>query len=495
LLDLARIAKDEGLNIISANVFKENGETFLPATNIVEVEGVKVGFFGISPTTTPIQTSPLNVVGLEFRDYVESASLAVESLKEDGAAVIVALAHITRSGVDAVAHALGDDIDLIVKGHDHFRGAFEVNNVLIVGAGDYMTHIGKVSITIGADGTITDKVATVTPRADTLNIAVDPIVNSLAEDMKAILLEEFGVVVARSEVFLSSDRGDANNPGVRNSEQPLGNLIADAMRIIGESDFAIQNGGGFRADIEVGEITKLNMNAILPFGNVLVIKEVTPSSLKAIMEQGLRDGVAAVGWFPQISGMNILFDPANPVGEKILSITVNGTKLDLTDDVTTFRLAANNFLAAGGDGYTVFRDLPTLAELYSLDDVLIRYITENLNGVITADNAKIEGRLVVAVYCDVCNELDSECVCPTDAEFLRERAASILRNGLTQAQLTLSANNRATLTLVIDGREFVLAANVNNRNVSGQITLPDGSGTLIFDIKGNGSNIKLFRIV
>jgi len=83
----------------------------------------------------------------------------------------------------------------------------------------------------------------------------------------------------------------------------------------------------------------------------------------------------------------------------------------------------------------------------------------------------------------------------SDAEFLQGLAASILKNGLKESQLLLSANNKATLILVIDGRSFVLATNVNNRNVSGSIVLPDGSGTLVFDIKGNGSNIKVFQII
>ena len=83
----------------------------------------------------------------------------------------------------------------------------------------------------------------------------------------------------------------------------------------------------------------------------------------------------------------------------------------------------------------------------------------------------------------------------SDAEFLQERMASILKSGFTTAQLTLSANNKATLTLVLDGREIVLATNVNNRNVSGRVVLPDGSGTLVFDIAGNGSNVKTFRII
>ena len=84
---------------------------------------------------------------------------------------------------------------------------------------------------------------------------------------------------------------------------------------------------------------------------------------------------------------------------------------------------------------------------------------------------------------------------PSDAEFLQAIADGILKNGLRPEQLVLSANNKATLTLVIAGREYVLATNVNNRNVAGEIMLPDGSGKLIFDIKGNGSNIKIWTII
>ena len=98
------------------------------------------------------------------------------------------------------------------------------------------------------------------------------------------------------------------------------------------------------------------------------------------------------------------------------------------------------------------------------------------------------------VQCEICGQYDID-ECFTDAYFLRHHTADVLINGFSTDQLVLSANNRATLTLVIGGREFVLAVNVNNRNVSGSIELPDGSGTLVFDIKGNGSNVKEFTII
>ena len=83
----------------------------------------------------------------------------------------------------------------------------------------------------------------------------------------------------------------------------------------------------------------------------------------------------------------------------------------------------------------------------------------------------------------------------TYAEILREAAPGILKNGLSTSQLILSSNNKATLTLIIGDREIILAEKVNNRNVSGMVILPDGSGILEFDIKGNGSNVKIFRVI
>ena len=95
---------------------------------------------------------------------------------------------------------------------------------------------------------------------------------------------------------------------------------------------------------------------------------------------------------------------------------------------------------------------------------------------------------IQCMYCD-------DEVPPTDAEFLESKAANILRNGLTAQQLHLSANNNAVLTLLLDGKAFVLATGVNNRNVSGSVLLPDDSGVLVFDIRGNGTNVREFRVV
>jgi len=397
LSELAGVASGKGLDIISSNIFnKADGLSFLPTTKIVEIDGVKVGFLGLTTLETPILTSPAGVASIEFRAYKASAEAAIAALKANGADVIVALTHISRAEIETLVKALDIKPDVVIEGHDHVLGSIVVDGVLIAGAGQYQENLGLVSITI-KDGEITDKTAKIITKADASDVEGDADVKALAENMKAAVEAEFSVIVAQSEVLLSSARGtdDGTIKGVRNSEQALGNLVADAMRVIGDADIAVTNGGGLRADIRIGSITKGDINAVLPFGNVLVVKEVTPKALKEILEVGLSTLPATHGRFPQISGMSVIYDPELPINSRVISISVGGAALDLSDDTTIYKMATNDFMAVGGDGYTVIAGLATVAELDSLDDMLITYVTKILDRVIKSDNAKIDGRLNV----------------------------------------------------------------------------------------------------
>ena len=395
LKELADVALEDGLTIISSNVFeKESGKNFLPSTTIVEIEGIKVGFFGLTTLDTPILTSPTNVETLEFKELKASAETAIAQLKDDGAQVIVALTHVSNVDIEALIGELTDKPDAFIMGHDHFLGAETVEGVLMAGAGQYQEQVGVVSITIDADGKVTEAVASVISKEEADEIEGDEDVYALAEAKKEEVVAIYSEVVAASEVLLSSARGTNEGVlGVRNSEQALGNLVADAMRIIGGADVAVTNGGGLRADIRVGELTRGDINAVLPFGNYITIKEVTPKALYAVMEHGLQPLPAVDGRFPQISGMNVEYRLSSS-GDRVLSISIDGDVLDPDDDTTAYKLATNNFTADGGDGYAMIGELTTLTELDALDDMLIEYIVKNLDGKITAEDAKIEGRIV-----------------------------------------------------------------------------------------------------
>ncbi|MCL2548126.1 MAG: 5'-nucleotidase C-terminal domain-containing protein [Symbiobacteriaceae bacterium] len=402
LAAFAETALEYDLHIISANIYDTVfEESFLPATTIIEVAGVKVGFFGLTTLTTPYVTHPMNVATLEFLDYVTSAEAAIEELIDEGADIIVMMAHVTRENpveVDIldILEALTVKPDLVIDGHDHLASSKEVDGIVIAGAGSYQANLGIITLTIDTEGQLSVEAVLLT-KDETADIEPDENVQAIAEEMKEEVLAIFSEVVAASEVLLSSARGDAENAGVRNSEQPLGNLVADAMRFYGEADVALTNGGGLRADIKVGEITVGDINSVLPFGNVLVVKEATPKGLKDAMEVGLAIAPAPLGGFPQISGMSVVYDPAMEAGNRVVSITIDGEELDLADTTTIYTLATNDFMAAGGDGYGPLAEMPTLAEIESLDTVLEFYIVNVLDGVITEDDAVIEGRIEIAV--------------------------------------------------------------------------------------------------
>ncbi|MCL2497070.1 MAG: 5'-nucleotidase C-terminal domain-containing protein [Symbiobacteriaceae bacterium] len=395
LAELAEYAAQQGMHIISANVYDiVQDAPFLPATHVVEVAGFKVGFFGLTTQTTPIVTNPVNVETLEFLSYLAAAEAAIEALQQQEVDVIVALAHVAHGDILAMLEALTVKPDVVIEGHDHLLGTNEKSGVIIAGDGQYQENIGFVTITLAANGDIVDISASQVNKSELGDLEGDPEVLSLAEAMKETVIAQFSEVIAKSGINLSSARGDAETNGVRNSEQPLGNLVADAMRYISKADMAITNGGGLRADIKEGDITRGDLNSVLPFGNVLVVKEATSQGIKEALENGLSTAPAPLGGFPQISGLMVSYDPSKEAGSRVISMTLaNGTVLDPDDTTTVYTLATNDFMANGGDGYASIKLMPTLAEIDSLDSVFESYIVTALGGTVTPQSAAIDGRI------------------------------------------------------------------------------------------------------
>lgn len=148
------------------------------------------------------------------------------------------------------------------------------------------------------------------------------------------------------------------------------------------------NGGGIRASIEQGEITKGDVITVLPFGNYIVTKEVSGADLKAALENGASAYPESKGAFTHVGGMTYQIDVTRPAGDRVHSITVNGQPLDLE---RTYQLATNDFMAAGGDEYTMFAKYPIAGEYPALDEALIHYIQK------TGElSATVEGRIRAA---------------------------------------------------------------------------------------------------
>jgi len=405
LVELAGIAAAGNMHIISSNIYDDAaGDYLLPQTWVIEPAGtgIKVGFFGLTTTSTAVTTNPPNVTDISFLAYKPSAEAAISALKLANVDIIVCVAHVGHDEIVNLLGELADKPDVVIEGHDHLLESLTVDGVLLAGAGEYQANLGKVTITFDKDtNTVVSKAATIITKADTAAVTSDPAVLALAEGIKADVLAEYSQVVAKSDVLLSSARGAYDSVsgvttsyGVRNSEQPLGNLVADAMLAFGSGTMvAINNGGGLRADIKVGDLTKGDLNSVLPFGNVLVIKEATPQSLKETLEHALSFLPATNGCFPQISGMQVVYDPSQPVGSRVISISIGGSALDFSDTTTKIPMATNDFMANGGDGFTAIKNMPVLFELESMDVVLETYIKGLPGGTIGSAYAAPDGRL------------------------------------------------------------------------------------------------------
>jgi len=368
-------------SMLAANVLKEDGSTLLPGSMIFELNHVKFGIFGLATPETVYKTSPDNVAGLTFADPVETAKAQVAAMEAENCTVIIALTHLgLDEGSEVTSRMLAEQvpgIDVIVDGHSHslLEEGLWVGSTLIVSAGEYIENIGCVDI----DPTGLTA-ATLLTYEDFGAADGDAAVDRLIAEMTAQQDELLNVKVGSAGVDL-----DGAREKVRTGETNLGNLAADALRSATGADAALINGGGIRDSIPAGDITKKQLVTVFPFGNYAVMLEVTGEQLLASLENGVSLYPAADGRFPQVSGMTFRFDPSQPAGSRVFEVKVNGEALD---PAKVYTLAANDYLAAGGDEYPL-TDAPLTGEFDSLEEILIGYI-ESFD---TPVEPEVEGRI------------------------------------------------------------------------------------------------------
>jgi len=357
---------------------------------IIERNGVKVGVFGITTEATAYSTMPQYVRGLVFEDPVKVARETSESLRKQGAHVVVALCHL---GVTPYEGTLSTElaqkvpgIDVIIDGHSHSalkEGLLE-NGVLIAQKGEYANNLGKVVITLEKDRIISKTASLITheeAQKTAPNEAISAKLSEIMEGLDVVLK----VIVGESANTMSSVRA----PGIRTQEMPLGNLVADVYREAAEASLAIANGGDIRADLPHGVITQGDIISILPYSNTLMVKTVTP----AILCQALENSVSGIildeegnidhekseqGKFLQVSGFSFSYDPSAPVGKRVVSITLdNDTELSLSDNETRFSLAGTNYVMTGNENYTMLGELPIDRELGAADEALAEFFRKH----------------------------------------------------------------------------------------------------------------------
>ena len=367
---LVELSKMMNFPLISANVKKADGKTLLLPYTIKEINGVKVGIFGLSTPETTTKTHPNNVKGLTFEDPSKTAALMVKEL-QDKTDMIIALSHLgLDKGSVYTSEKVALDvpgIDLIVDGHSHtvLPEGKKVGNTLIVQTGEYDKNLGIVNVSLGADNKITFAPSLYT-KENAATLIPDAVTSDSILKLKASFDELTSQKVGVSPIKLEGEREK-----VRTSQTNMGDLITDAMLDLTGADVALTNGGGIRASIKPGNITKKDIINVLPFGNYTVTLNVTGEEILAALEAGVSKYPAPEGCFPQVGGMTFTLNPSNPAGSRIAGVMIGDKSLDKTK---TYSLATNDFLAAGGDGYTMLKGKKPTGEFSALDETVINYI-------------------------------------------------------------------------------------------------------------------------
>ena len=400
------------------------GLTGYKAYEIKTYGNTKVAFVGIDTpesftksTPTYFQDANGNFVysfaeGNNGADLYNAVQKAIDAAKAAGADYVIGLGHL---GIDeqsspwtskeVIANTTG--FDAFIDGHSHSTFSETIKDksgkeVVFEQTGTKLANVGK--IIIKADGTITHEnvdLNTVEPDAEAAAY-----IQTITDKFDALQKQ----VVAKTSVELTINGADGKR-AVRNAETNLGDLCADAYRILLGADIAFVNGGGVRDNIKVGDITYGDIIKVHPFGNEACLVEVTGQQIKDALELGSAAYPGESGGFLQVSGLTYTINadiPSSVVKNdksefvkvdgayRVSDIMVGGQPLDVNK---TYTLASHNYmLKDAGDGYTMFgtKNVKLLKDGVMIDNqVLINYIVNNLGGVVGEQYAAPQGRITI----------------------------------------------------------------------------------------------------
>ena len=375
---------------IGTNVRAADGSAF--ATTVPSwtrtVDGITVGFIGlITPDTARLSSAGPS---LSFPPVLETAAAAVKELRAKGAAVVVALTHLTIEE-DRQLAAKVKGIDLILGGHDHDPISFYEGSTLILKAGHDAQYLGVVKLAVetkdAGKGPATTTIPTEWRFVTTAGVAPDPEVEAVVEGYTKRLDGDLAAVIGTTATEL-----DSRKDVVRSREASMGNLIADALRETLKADVAITNGGGIRADAlhpAGAKLTRRDIFAELPFGNVGVLVEMSGQDLISTLEHGVGKVEEKAGRFPQVSGLTMTYDPKAPAGRRVTEVAVGGKPVD---PQATYRVATNDYMLKGGDGYAAFPRSKVIVDASGA--VLLATIVMNHVESKKTVTSAVEGRIV-----------------------------------------------------------------------------------------------------
>ena len=416
--------------VVCANVLQDGSPVF-DAYTMINKGGVQVAFVGLETPEAQTKANPALIQGLNFLagdEMYAAVQTQVDAARTAGADIVIVLTHL---GVDSSSepntsydlYKKVSGIDFIIDGHSHTVMIKGPNGEKIQSTGTALANVGAVIIDNATKKIESNQLIPIwhTEKVGENEVTVYDYTKSdetVANAAKAIIDPidaDYDQKFAESAVDLNG----AKAPGNRTEETNLGDLITDAMMwaiktkapgVDMNNAVAITNGGGIRAAIAKGDITKKDVNTVLPFGNTLAVVYVKGSELLEALEVSTYCTPKSLGGFPQFAGMEVELNTAceydandttypgstyfGPKSINRITIkTVNGKAFDKD---ATYAVITNNFLAAGGDTYYAFAAAQTQFDTgLPLDEILMEYITVELNGVVTDKYAAPQGRLTI----------------------------------------------------------------------------------------------------
>lgn len=423
---------------ISCN-FNKEGELVFDPYIIKEVNGVKIGFVGVTTPYTPTTSTPKYFQN-EEGEYIygflqdetgsklyDAVQMSVDAVRSEGADYVIVMGHLGDELIyrpytykDVIENT--EDFDVLIDGHSHDKEQVEMKNkagntVVRSACGTKLEGIGYVRIS-AEDGSLSTGLYTWENETSLPELMrIENPVSAKVEEKKAELADLLNEVVASTSVDLVINDPEAvgNEEGrvriIRRQETNLGDLCADAYREQTGADIALINAGGIRDDIMAGDITYSDIISIHPYGNMICVVDATGQQIIDALEWGARSLPDENGAFLQVSGLSYEIDMSVESSctcdadgmftgvegpYRVKNVMVGGEPID--PDRTYMVASYNYLLKENGDGYTMFDDAPMILDEVILDNqVLINYITRAMDGVVGEQYADPygEGRIVI----------------------------------------------------------------------------------------------------
>jgi len=378
---------------LATNVIdRRTGKPLAPGYKIVESKGVKIGLVGAVLKGVPQVAMASKVRDFDFLDEADAINAALPAMRAAGARVFVVLIHEggfaheafdqrdcnTLAGpIVGIVKRLDPAIRLVISGHSHTGYLCKVDGRTVTQADSAGHLLSRITLRVDpASGSVAG--------IDVRNVVMDPAVFApdpglagFLDGVRARSRAELERPVARIAGPVAKRENDAG-------ESALGDVIADALLAAARGQGAViglVNTGGIRRDLEAGADGTLafgQAQAILPFGNTLVVMDLTGAQLATLIEQQWdRPPQAEQAQLEISQGLAYRWDPAQPRGHRLVpgSLRLDGAPVD---PARTYRVATNNFLAGGGDGFTVFKDGTRRVETDIADlDAFIAYLRDH----------------------------------------------------------------------------------------------------------------------